>query len=504
MDTNPSCSFEEITSSRLKYGKYEKMVICILSLIFIADGIEVSALSLILPILRKEWGISESLQGLMGTFLFLGFFLGSLFASALTDRLGRRNSLVYVSAVQFFLGIYSAFINNVYVFISVRGVFGFILGFQVPLVPTLCAELIPIEFRGQITVIVNSLFSVGQFIATLIAYFCLKSLESGNWRVLLLFCSFPSIFVWFMSYRYMIESPRFTLLKMEIAQGIEDLNKIVIFNATKNVDKDKLFSIEKDSLKFKLWAMNINNHHHQQKEIRFYTFITSLFHEKYKRITICMWNTWFAINFVFYGLVFILPFFLNDWEKSSGNHQSDDKSLIFLLITTAGEGASGILAYFLVETHTFGRKYSLVLAQVISSIGCLISSLIPTNNGFFLIILLTTARFFGKMCFAVIYPLTAEIYPTSLRVNGVGVSSAIGRLASCLMPLITIWIFYINMYGPFILFFGFGTIGIVSTMLLPFDTRGRNLDLHNEIAENKERKDSDDVDDEEILSAIQI
>ena len=84
-----SKTFEELIKSRIFFGKYEKLVIFILGFIFIADGIEVSALSLILPILREEWEISENLQGLMGTMLFLGLFLGSFFAGMFTDKLGR-------------------------------------------------------------------------------------------------------------------------------------------------------------------------------------------------------------------------------------------------------------------------------------------------------------------------------------------------------------------------------------------------------------------------------
>ena len=96
-------SFEDLVGAQLSFGKYEKTVIFMLGFIFIADGIEVSALSLILPLLREEWEISENLQGLMGTMLFLGLFLGSLLAGLFTDRLGRRRAVLYVSLLQFVL-----------------------------------------------------------------------------------------------------------------------------------------------------------------------------------------------------------------------------------------------------------------------------------------------------------------------------------------------------------------------------------------------------------------
>ena len=492
-------SFEDLVGAQLSFGKYEKTVIFMLGFIFIADGIEVSALSLILPLLREEWEISENLQGLMGTMLFLGLFLGSLLAGVFTDRLGRRRAVLYVSLLQFVLGLYSALVHNVYLFILVRGLFGFLLGFIVPLVPTLCAELIPIEIRGKITVIVNSLFSVGQFIATLIAYFCLNNLGSGNWRLLLMFCSFPSLIVWYLCYKYMLESPRYIMLKMDIENGIDILNKMVIFN-TEKTKKPSLFSMEEHGMEFRKWAEHVNSfHQHDHERHYLISFVSSLFKDKYIRITLCMWLAWFGINFVFYGLVFILPFFLSEWDKMNQIHHTAEHGILNLLITTAGEGASGILAYFMVETETFGRKYSLALGQVISAIACFIAYFISMDNGVILIGLLTVGRFFGKMCFAVIYPLTAEIYPTILRTKGIGAASAVGRLASCIMPIITIKIFYLNVYAPFLLLCAFGILGLVGTMFLEKDTRGRHLDMHEEINIKTKEYDEDDP-----LSACQI
>lgn len=471
-------NFEDIIHSRIKYGRYEKTVIGILSLIFFVDGIEISALSLILPILVKEWDISENLQGLMGTMLFVGLFFGALFAGIFTDKYGRRTFILYVSITQFLMGIISALVTDVYIFILVRSLFGFLLGCQVPLVPTLCAELLPIEFRGKITVIINSIFSLGQFIAITMAYFCLNNLGSGNWRLFLLLCSFPSLVIWYLCYKYLMESPRYLILKMNISLGVEILNKMIKFNNEDNV-KNNIFSIEKDGVLFKKWAESLyyNNNDDLQNENYVSNFLKSLFKKKYLRVTICLWISWFGINFIFYGLVFILPFFLNEWDKLNKIDNTAENAIIKLLVTTAGEGASGILAYILVETETFGRKYSLAMGQIVCSLGCLLAFKIPIEDEFFLVMTLTIARFFGKMSFAVIYPFTAEIYPTFLRTKGIGAAAAIGRLASSIMPIITIKVFYSNMYTPFLLFFAFGMFSVVGTLLIPYDTRGRHLDM---------------------------
>ena len=219
-------SFETLTEDRIGFGRYQYIVIGLLGLIFIADGIEMSAMSLIFPILKKEWDISESLQALIGSALFVGFFFGSLVSGMITDKVGRKRSLEYASLIQFFLGVYSTTVQNSYIFLVIRGLFGFLLGYIVPIVPTLCAELIPMEKRGKVTVIINALFSVGQFLATLVAWFFLDNLSSGNWRGMLLFCSFPPLLVWYGSLRYLKESPPFIIVKKNVEEGVELLNHI--------------------------------------------------------------------------------------------------------------------------------------------------------------------------------------------------------------------------------------------------------------------------------------
>ena len=88
-------SFEELTEERIGYGRYQHIVISLLGLIFIADGIEMSAMSLIFPLLKSEWDISENMQVLIVSALFIGFFFGSLIAGFLIDKIGRKQTLQY-------------------------------------------------------------------------------------------------------------------------------------------------------------------------------------------------------------------------------------------------------------------------------------------------------------------------------------------------------------------------------------------------------------------------
>ncbi len=82
-----------------------------------------------------------------------------------------------------------------------------------------------------------------------------------------------------------------------------------------------------------------------------------------------------------------------------------------------------------------------------------------------------------------VYPLTAELYPTSIRTMGLGLASVAGRVGTVIMPMIAIKIFYVNYSLPFLLYFVMGVLGSLSVLKLPPDTLGKNLDSDDELYE---------------------
>jgi putative MFS transporter len=466
---NLKFTFEQLTEERIGFGKYQCTILSLLGLIFISDGIEMASLTTISPILKNEWKFTANLQGLLGTFLFVGFFIGSTLSAFFTDRLGRKETLQYVSLVQFILSVYSTTATNVYIFLVIRCIFGLLIGIIVPLIPALCAEIIPSSFRSKATAVVNGLFSVGQLISSILAYFCLNNLTVGNWRLLLLICSFPPLLVWFATWKWFKESPRFVILKGDLNKGIDILNHIG------NVNKGNTFVEfgKKDIPSFEIWREGMIS---TIKTNNFESF-KHLFGQKYRMISVTMWTIWFCIAFVFYGINFILPLFLNERDKYIQLHNKYQSGTMILIITSFGESISGIIAYFIINTETFGKKRPLAVSQAISVVSCLIVYFSNFSSFYVLVIFLTLGRTFSKMCFPIINPYIAELYPSSLRVIGIGLSGVLGHFASCIMPMIAIKLFYFNFFFPFLLYFIIGFVGLIATIMIPYDTREKRLDI---------------------------
>lgn len=547
-------SYEQLTEAKIKFGIYQKRIMIILSLIVIADGIELTALSIILPILKVEFQISETLQSSLGFILFFGMFVGSLAAGLFIDKIGRRKALLFLSFSQFVLGIISVLITNVHMFLVIRAIFGFFLGFLVPLTPAILTELLPLEVRGRYTILVNSMFSVGQVLASIISYFCLSSLSTGNWRLMLFICSLPCLSVFILCYFYMKESAMHIILNGNIEKGMDILNEILIINKEyaanysdknfennnfelicegknynlKNQDESSCngiiiyntsdpnslrntntsffknkqqnlnnkdiekFTIEYDYLDFKNWREHVNSNNKLEVLNTFDSAKAIVANSKIRAITFSLWGSWFGINYIIYGLTFMLPFFFSEMDKYNASidlnnsHVSSSSGLRNIIVTTFGELCSVVFAYFMVDSKTFGRKYTIILGLFVSSITCFLVFFIGfKSNNILLVFLIFNSRLFSKLSIAVLFSLTAEIYPTKIRTTGLGLSSAIGRVSAMIMPFISLKLFYNNFDLPFLSFSLIALLGLFSAIMIPYDTVGKPLDMINTEDENE-------------------
>jgi MFS family permease len=101
-------------------GKYQIGVFVIVGVIGMCDAGESQALSLVLPILEDEWGITALDESLMGSFVYagnncirgIGYLVGSLLSGFVGDRFGRRHPIVISSAIMFTVGMAGAFMPN--------------------------------------------------------------------------------------------------------------------------------------------------------------------------------------------------------------------------------------------------------------------------------------------------------------------------------------------------------------------------------------------------------
>lgn len=468
-----STFFDEILEKKVKLGKYQIVVYLFMAFTMFSDGSEIVTLSILVPVLQHEWHISEAQEGLLGSVLFLGIFIGSLLSGMVSDKFGRRISLLYGSIIQVVVGIASAYVNDIITFIIVRGIFGLFIGFTVPLAPAMGSELTPMKYRGRGVVVINFFFSLGKIFGVLVAKGCLDTIHSGDWRKMLILASLPALIVWFGTLIWVKESPRFLIATGKVKEGVEILNHVAEYNQPGQAEKITAEEIQK----LEAWAAQS----FQESTVGLNPMgtLATLFSPKLKKISTVMFTMWFSLNFTFFGMVFILPIMLSSLENIT---HSKSSGLDGLLMTMLGELPSSFIALLIIERERFGRKNTIFYSQSVATIIFFVTFFGPNE---WLIPLFTVSRAFMKLSFAIIYPLTIELYPTYARTSGFGFASGFGRLGNALGPPLLLLLFDMGLLVPA---FGFGVASLIMTIAvynLPYDTRGRALDVMDHEAEQQ-------------------
>jgi len=452
--------FDQILENKVKFGYYQNILYILIGFVMLADGSEMTALSILLPVLKSEWGISQEQQGLLGAALFVGVFIGSILSGFVADKFGRRNTLMYTSAIQFLMGIISAYVNSVEVFIVMRGIFGMMIGCTIPIAPTMVSELTPTEYRGKGIVVINFFFTLGKIYSVLCGKLTLTSLTEGDWRLMLILSSIPSIVVSVGTWKFIKESPRFLIVTGRVDEGVQAINEIGILN------NEEVFQKVTNEEKNKL--VNWQQRYFNTKDV---SSFTSLWGLNYRLITLCLWIIWFLMQFIELGIIFILPYVINAIYQEENLDAT--RGLNDMILTTIGEAPSIIFSFLIIERVSFGRKNSLILCMGLATLFFALMAALPLSS---FIILITAVRLAQKVGYSMLYPLTTELYPTTMRITGFSFASAFGRLGAACMPHVTLLLFSIEPIYPI---FGFGVAScliLLTVFLVPYDTTGIELD----------------------------
>lgn len=157
----------------------------------------------------REWGLTNSQQANISSFVFIGELSGSLFWGSLSDRYGRKITFTLGCLVITIAGLLSA-ISSSYSWLVF---FRFLVGFGVGCVTVpfdILAEFLPISKRGIYLLYIEYYWCFGTLIVNGIAW---ASLSSQGWRFLTYTTALPVAVTVLASIILLPESPRWLMSK---------------------------------------------------------------------------------------------------------------------------------------------------------------------------------------------------------------------------------------------------------------------------------------------------
>ncbi|RDI66692.1 sugar porter family MFS transporter [Nocardia pseudobrasiliensis] len=184
-------------------------------------GYDLGVISGVLLFVKPLWQLGSVAQGVLGGCLAAGAVLGAAFAGRITDRWGRRRSIM-VAAVVFTIGVLGCTVApNFAILVVARFVTGVAVGCSSATVPTYLSELAPTRVRGALSTL-NQLMIVSGILIAYIVDWALS--DAQNWRLMFAIAAIPAV-VLFFGLIGMPETPRWLVKAGREAEAREVLER---------------------------------------------------------------------------------------------------------------------------------------------------------------------------------------------------------------------------------------------------------------------------------------
>ena len=165
-------------------------VILLCGLVMLMDGFDYTIITVAAPLIMKEWNVSSGDFSFAFSAAFVGYFFGALIFGAMSDRIGRKKTLIATTCVFSTGTLLVYFTNSLESLIAVRVFTGIGIGGAVPCAITLTSEYSPMKQRGKYVSIMYSGFLIGIVLGGYLAGLLLERL---GWRPLFLVGFFAPI-----------------------------------------------------------------------------------------------------------------------------------------------------------------------------------------------------------------------------------------------------------------------------------------------------------------------
>jgi MFS transporter, AAHS family, 4-hydroxybenzoate transporter len=390
----------------------QKLILLLASLVAMVDGVDSGVLSLALPTIAKDWGEPRSAFAILMALSFVATAIGTAVGGFAGDRLGRKTALIGSTCAFGAFTLAGAFSHNLLGLGLMRGFAALGLGAAMPNVATLVAEYTPVRQRSIALGISMSAPPVGGIVLGLLSAFILSGY---GWQALFVVAGGLPLLVAVLVLAFLPESLRF------LVRNPANLAKI-----------DKIVSSMR-SPDFTISGFIDTGETASQKRVP----VSAVLSGSFARDT-------YLIGFAFFFVVFSTTL-VYTWSPTLLTDLGYSAAFIGtgLSCFSAGGLIGGIIGAKFVQwvgsrSALFGM--SMVAVACAASMAVLLW-ITDGNAGGWMFVGLFCAGFVIPGTGAVIYVLAGQIYPTSFRATGVGVTAGLGRFGAVTSAFV----------GPFLL-----------------------------------------------------
>jgi putative MFS transporter len=368
------------------------------------DGYDVQMIGVVLPAIAITFALKPSAEGLLGSAAAFGMFFGAVAVGFVTDRIGRRSSLILALCTFALFSLLAAVSPNYGWLFVTRLLTGLGLGAEVVTMYAYIAEFLPSRIRGTLVTTSSFFWQMSAVGAALLAIAVVPAL---GWRAMFLIGTAPAL-VGLLVWRLLPESVRFLLERGradDAARMVQSLSSI----DPASVPEDDVTRTAGQVA----WRQSKGSHR-------------ELLQGRYRRLTIGIWVIQFFNGFVLFAIGSWLPSILV--AKGFTFVHSLQYTAVIVSVGALGNVGEGLLL------DRIGRRASMLAFFVAGGILLMLWGAQSTASG--ILILGSLASFFIYGVSGAVYTYSSELYPTEHRGTGTGWSGAAQRVGAIVAPTV--------------------------------------------------------------------
>lgn len=440
---------------RLPISRMHKITLIAVSFAYFFEFADINSFATTVPKLVKLWGVTINQIAYVTSLSFVGMFFGSLIASWLADRWGRKKALT-ITTVWFsifsFAAVFSWDIVSLGVF---RVLTSAGLAAMTVVAVIYVNEIFPAAVRGKYQAYAIVIGICGTPATNLLASVVVP-LSDWSWRLVYLWGAMGIIFILFS--RHLKESPRWYESKGRFEEADALLTQM-----------EAEVTAEKGALPEPAPAPAATAATKSKPKASY----KLLLQKKYLGPTILLTVLWVTQTIGFFGYSSWAPTLL----AQEGFSVSD--SIFYVALTTVGAPLGSYLASLV--TDRFERKWCLVVFGTTIAVCGLFYGL--TFNPVLIVVFGFLVNLFERGYTALAYAYSPEVFDTAGRSLGTGVSYGLGRLSNAAGPLIIAGLYTGSGYQS-VFFFIAGTWLFGAVVLAIFGPKTRPKPLAHTVAKD--------------------
>jgi MFS transporter, PHS family, inorganic phosphate transporter len=392
----------------LELSRLHLRILLISGMGFLADAYDLFIIGVVMEMVRHEWSVSPTAEGLVTSTALLSSAFGALLFGRLADMIGRKPIYGIEVLVLAAGAIASALAPNIGWLIGFRIILGIGVGGDYPVSSTIMAEYACKRSRGMLVSLVFGMQAVGLIVGPLLAaaLIAIQLPEPIVWRALLAFGAVPALAVYQMR-RSLAETPRY-LLAAGRHEEFKDAARRLLGETDASAESDLSPKQPPQRFGFREGFSIL---------VRSRTLAPRLIGASL---------AWFFMDFAYYGNTVSSPIVL----AAIAPHQRLLSRILLQLAIFAIAAAPGyVLAAATMDR--IGRKPIQTTGFAVMAASFAAMAVLPGVERFVLpfVIIYGVSYFFtefGPNATTFVYP--AEIFPVEARATGHGIASAAGKI----------------------------------------------------------------------------